>query len=393
MTYATVDKTRLPTATTLLLALTLALGGASCSDDGFTPGPEGDGGSTDTSSGPCTDGDKRCSGQDLEQCSGGAWTQLQRCDSSKICTEDLGCIDCLPSVERACKGANVHSCNPDGSFGALIEECLTEACQNGRCGGNCSAASQLIYVVDNEYRLLSFSPKDDAHTFTPIGKLNCPASGAWPAWGGGSTPFSMSVDRQAKAWVLYTSGEIFWVDTKNAACIKSPFVKGQGKFELFGMGFVSDAPGSSSEKLYIFGGEVGALDKGTLAKIDPGKLTIDPIGALALKDKSPELTGTGNAKLFGFFPAGAQSFVAEIDKATGALGKQWPTPVNGDVGAWAFAHWGGRFYIFVTIEDLFNENSMVLRLDPQTGKVDTIKEQLPYRIVGAGVSTCAPTID
>ena len=38
----------------------------------------------------------------------------------------------------------------------------------------------------------------------------------------------------------------------------------------------------------------------------------------------------------------------------------------------------------------------MLRLDPMAnngaGKVDTIIAQSPYRVVGAGVSTCAPVV-
>ena len=205
----------------------------------------------------------------------------------------------------------------------------------------------------------------------------------------------MSVDREAKAWVLYTSGEIFWVNTKNAACVKSSFVPGAAGYELFGMGFVSDAPGSTTEKLYIFGGAAGDISSGNLAAIDPKTMAISTIGSLANTGESPEMTGTGNAKLFGFFPNMDKSVVAEIDKATGALGQTWKTPLSGTVSAWAFAHWGGRFYIFVTVaEGLFGEhNSQILRLDPKSGKVDKIKEKLPFIIVGAGVSTCAPTIN
>ena len=67
--------------------------------------------------------------------------------------------------------------------------------------------------------------------------------------------------------------------------------------------------------------------------------------------------------------------------------------MQGSVTAWAFAHWGGRFYIFTTHSTLFGgESSKVLRLDPTTGKVTTLLNSSPYRVVGAGVSTCAPVV-
>lgn len=366
-----------------------------CSDDGFTSGKQD--GSVGSEGGlpPCNDGEKRCFSKSHRVCQGSAWVELGRCSQEQICVDDLGCVECLPSGGgTACKGNDVYQCNTNGTFGALVQQCLTEACTNGSCGqSKCSAESQLIYVVSDTYNLLSFSPT--TAKFTQIGKLSCPAGKSWPARGGDtSTPFSMSVDRQARAWVLYDGGEIFWVDTKTAACQPSGFVKGSAGYELFGMGFVSDEPGSAAEKLYIFGGKADAIENGNLATIDPKTQTITTIGKLAISGQSPEMTGTGNAKLFGFFPDGSQSIVAEIDKTTGAFVNTWKTPVAGDVQAWAFAHWGGRFYIFVTIvEGLFDTNSQVLRLDPGTGEVKIITQKLPNIIVGAGVSTCAPTID
>ena len=75
--------------------------------------------------------------------------------------------------------------------------------------------------------------------------------------------------------------------------------------------------------------------------------------------------------------------------------QQWKVPpLPGQVTAWAFSHWGGKFYIFVTSSpDGFTEKSQVLMLDPATGVAGTYLPSMPYRIVGAGVSTCAPVID
>ena len=43
----------------------------------------------------------------------------------------------------------------------------------------------------------------------------------------------------------------------------------------------------------------------------------------------------------------------------------------------------------MTIDD----NSMVIAVDRKTGKHQVVREHLPYRIVGAGVSTCAPLLE
>jgi hypothetical protein len=55
---------------------------------------------------------------------------------------------------------------------------------------------------------------------------------------------------------------------------------------------------------------------------------------------------------------------------------------------WAFAHWGGRYYQFVTTSD---GKGYIYRFDPQTKTNDLVQMNMKYPIVGAGVSTCAPT--
>jgi len=326
----------------------------------------------------------------LEECRSSAWAVVERCvDQGLACDPNDGCVSCAPGDETTCVGTEVHACNADGSIGALVETCITEACSFGACvSDGCSAESKLIYLVDDNFNLLSFSPANDAHEFKLLTRPQCHTSVPY------ATPFSMAIDRQGKAWVLYWGGELFYVNLKTGQCAPTNHVPKNRGYELFGMGFVSDAPGSDDETLYIFGGLEGAINQGTLATIDASTFQIDTIGSLALKDQSPELTGTGNAKLFGYFP-GTSAFVAEINKSTGAFVQEWPVPDVGVVTAWAFAHWGGRFYIFVTAAapGALEEKSMVLRLDPSDGSVDTVVEDMPYRVVGAGVSTCAPTID
>ena len=65
------------------------------------------------------------------------------------------------------------------------------------------------------------------------------------------------------------------------------------------------------------------------------------------------------------------------------------------LGGAAFAQWGGVFYIFATVDDPddFESNSTVRTVDRTTGRYRTIMTHVPYRISGAGVSTCAPERD
>jgi hypothetical protein len=155
------------------------------------------------------------------------------------------------------------------------------------------------------------------------------------------------------------------------------------------MGFVTDEPGGKTEKLYIAANDYTRR----LSYIDTSTdvPTAHSVGAIGASERHPELTGTSEAKLYGFWPVtGAPSFVQEINKATGAVvGTKWEL---GDplefVGAYAFAHWGGVFYVFVSSVD-----STVRAIDRKTGRYKMVMDSIPWRIVGAGVSTCAPERD
>jgi hypothetical protein len=353
--------------------------------------------------GNCTGGvPARCNGQTYQTCTGGHWTDQQTCNSPDICAPTIGCAACDPQLQRTCVGDGSYTCNADGTIGPEVQMCGFEMCQGGYCQGTdpCSDAAKLIYVVDDAYNLYSFNPAMNMNTFTLIGALSCPAGPSWPAWGGmgAATPFSMSVDRSATAWVVYTSGEIFHVSTTDASCQPTSFVAGTNGYQLFGMGFSSDTPGATTEQLFISGGDASNLAAGNLGDLDPTTLQISTKGPLPQEENSPELTGTGNAELFAYFP-GTQvstSFISQLDRNTGALtGTKWNVPpLSGQVYAWAFAQWGGRYYVFVTDTDPLDptgaKNSKVILVDPMTNTATEILHNLPYYIVGAGVSTCAP---
>ncbi len=373
---------------------------AACSP-GRTGGPDDPGGGANPDAGTggdaCTAGQSRCNGANLQICQGGTYTTQTACAASTVCDVGLGCVQCKPNNSPLCVGDNVYTCNADGSLGAMTQMCPAGQCRSGACTNDCgNGSTTLIYVVDEQYNLLSFDPSGDKNTFKRIGSLNCPASASWPAWGGigPATPFSMSVDRTGHAWVLYTSGEIFLVSTVDASCQKTAFAPGQLGFQLFGMGYVSDMAGSPSETLFISGGAADQAGLGNLGRVDPKTLAVTTVGALPQTQVGPELTGTGNGELYGYYPGTASSMVAKMDKTTGQSAQAWPlSGLGNQVKAWAFAHWGGRFYIFVTTDDgLGNTNSQVQLFDPAKKTAKVILNNIPYIIVGAGVSTCAPVI-
>ncbi|MFN3202870.1 MAG: hypothetical protein ACE366_31040 [Bradymonadia bacterium] len=339
----------------------------------------------------CVEGVTLCNGQTYSICRGGIYEPVEVCES--MCVPGVGCGACDPASPQVCVGDDLYSCSSEGALSAQPVQTCDSGCMFDACVGGCDEGSELIYVVDSDNTLLSFDPRTLA--FNRLGVLNCPAALPWPDWSRNqASPFSMSVDRFGRAWVLYTSGEIFWVDiNNNLACERSPFVPGTEGFELFGMGFVTDTPGGNNESLYIAGGPVGSLERGQLARVDPNTLTVERLGPLNISDFGPELTGNGDAELWGYFPGGSPQ-VARIDKGSGADEERWRLPgFVAQPRAWAFAHWGGRYHVFITDTDGFgNLTSEVIRFDPVAATAETVATNLPYVIVGAGVSTCAPTV-
>ena len=251
-------------------------------------------------------------------------------------------------------------------------------------GGNqdgCSDAAKLVYVVSDDDMLFSFKP--DTMEFKPIGALDCPA--------GGATPNSMAVDRDGTAWVNYSDGALFKVSTTDASCAATTFKKNQSGFVRFGMAFASNGPGSKEETLYVVG--IEALNNGKgLAKIDLGTMTLTTIGDFSgnLAGKGAELTGTGEGKLYGFFTTSPNATLAQIDPTSGATSNNVNLVGVNTGQAWAFSFWGGDFW-FYTSNGV--SPSTVTRFQPaDSNKISNVKQDVGgFKIVGAGVSTCAPT--
>jgi hypothetical protein len=261
-------------------------------------------------------------------------------------------------------------------------------------GSDCAVATQLIYVLSEENDLYSFDPL--AKVFKKIGPLACPTS---------MQPNSMAIDRHATAWVNYvqsdglgndTAGSIFEVSTADASCHPTNVALPSGFYRL-GMGFSVDAPGAKTETLYVTGtsGGLGQSSPG-LGKIDLASMALTPVGAFTgpLAGQNAELTGTGDARLFGFFTTQPIN-VAEIDKASGAIKSATPLPAVEVPVAWAFSFWGGDFYLYTAPNPNTDpgRTSNVTHYRPSDGSVDTTyMTNVGFRIVGAGVSTCAPIV-
>lgn len=240
---------------------------------------------------------------------------------------------------------------------------LPDAGPTGDAAMGCSTEATLVYVVDSQRNVYSFEPK--ALKFTPVGSLSCMSTGT----------FSMAVDRNAIAYVLGIDGKLARYDIRTKACSMLPFASSQHGFTTFGMGFASNSKGSSDETLFV----ASAIGLG-LAKIDTSTLLLDPIANFDKLGGRVELTGTGDGQLFGLFE-GTPYVLGEVEKTTAKVLSQAPQPPT-NVANFAFAFWGGEFYSFIAKD--------VIRYSPST-KASAKVTSVAFDVVGAGVSTCAPT--
>lgn len=341
----------------------------------------------------CVEGALLCQDEEVITCVSGSLTSPEACAEGLSCFPGRGCAACAPGVSSACLEDAVYRCGPDGQLGEKVEDCPT-SCALGSCVGDCAPGSELIYTVDSDDGLYRFDPR--THEFTFVGILDCPAGAALPGFGDGpSHPFSMAVDRHGRARVLYGSGELFNVDTQTASCLPTEHEPGAGGFDLFGMAYVSDGPGSSQERLFIAGGAVGDLGSGRLASLTGPSPVV--LGSMSEHEFGAELTGNGNGELFAYWPGG-ESEVARLDKTTGGIDERWSLPrLQATPSGWAFAHWGGRAFVFISTMDARGEvTSQILRFDPEgaggAGDSVVVVADVGRVIVGAGVSTCAPVV-
>ena len=245
--------------------------------------------------------------------------------------------------------------------------------------GDCSEEAKLVYTVDSAGTLYRFDPPN--HSFELVGTMDCESMG---------TPFSMAVARNDKAYVLFWNGSsctaLNQVSIYDATCEQATeFECGQLGFDTFGMGFATDGPDTTEETLYV-GKSDFASTGSQLGYIDTDTWELVPIGPLS---DSPEMTGNQDGELWAFFAWAATPKVSQIDKTTGEESNTVYIDELGGSAAFAFAYWGGDFYLFHAPS---GEHTTVYRL--HEGELEEWVNQMDtgFSVVGAGVSTCAPTV-
>jgi hypothetical protein len=253
----------------------------------------------------------------------------------------------------------------------------------------CAPNADLIFVLSDSAELWAYDPP--ANTFTQFGAFNC---------GPPANTFSMGVSREAVAWVMYrppaSNGDIFHVAINNAnQCDDPGYTPGQEGFFLFGMAFASNSEQDPCDKLYAHTFDDIEWSEGPgvgmLGVVDPDTLQLTKLGDIDYN--GGELTGTGDGRLYAF--AGVpDAKLVQYDKDTAQVVETLPLSGLQLTYAFAFAFWGGDFYFF-TENGMMGSNSKVTHLDYDESEgagqaLTTINTSAPIRVVGAGVSTCAP---
>ena len=226
----------------------------------------------------------------------------------------------------------------------------------------CAEETTQIYVVATDKGFYRFYPAE--LEFKRIGTLGCPTRAG---------TFSMAIDRKGTAWVEYTDGSVYAVNTYDATCKPTSFKAGQTGFENFGMGFALDTDDpKGGEKLYVAGDGLATLDTKTFDLKFIGSLTYG----------RTELTSIGS-QLYAF--SVESGVVARLNKQTAATEATHRTSAIDAEAGFAFAHWGGSFWLFTG-----RSTSTVTNYSPTTDESKVVLQNTGMLIVGAGSSTCAP---
>ena len=230
----------------------------------------------------------------------------------------------------------------------------------------CKGETQFVYVFTQTATIYRFDPT--SLTFAELGRPNCPTSVG---------PYSMAIDRYGVAWLGYRNGSVHKSPLGSLECTEILLQRPAGANLIkFGMGFSKDES-ESGESLF--------LGNNGLWKANPRTLEVERIGQAQPMGSTFELTGTGDGQLYGF--DNKNGVVVRLDPVTGDALEIHRTSAIG--GAWAFAQWGGAFWLFTSGDSTLN-NSSVTRYDPVTRTSTVVVEDAGFVIMGAGVSTCAP---
>jgi hypothetical protein len=237
---------------------------------------------------------------------------------------------------------------------------------------NCAESAKVVYLVTEQSYLYAFDPRESGlAAYRRIGMLSCETA---------STPQSMSVDRLGKAYVFYSSGHLYYVNTSTAECTPTGYqhpVSPTKSFNQLGMGFTAETPDSDRQVLFIQSPDFG------LATVDLQSLAVNKLNVLP--SVVAELTGGPDAVLFGFQADTAE--LSQVDRTTYQTRSIHKFSLTG-VGAFAFSRYAGVFYIFTAPS--MSAMTTTTMYDPQTNTESVRDRDIGVTVVGAGQSICVP---
>ena len=236
---------------------------------------------------------------------------------------------------------------------------------------DCDSTSDLVYVIDrSDEALFVFDP--ESLSFELVGELDC---GIFAG-----SPGSMSVARNGVAYVRYSDNTVYAVDLETMECEETDFEV--GSFGAFGMGFATDSSSTWRDTLYI-------ANRHSLASLDTETWSRRLSGGVSSQS---ELTGNADGELWAILPLEEPAQLARLNKSDAAVEETLylsGTPDPMDIDAFAFATWGGDFWVFIRTYGM-GESSDIYRVS-RTGSTTKVANNIGMDVVGAGVSTCAPT--
>lgn len=237
---------------------------------------------------------------------------------------------------------------------------------------DCVTTSDLVYVLSrSDNRLYTFDPA--SLSFTSLGTIDCRTS---------QTPGSMAVSRDGVAYVRYADDAVYAVDLATLTCSSTAYSDRRTGFDSFGMGYATDSADTWRDRLFV----ANASDLGVL---DTSTWSITTVGRMPSQS---ELTGNADGELWAMLPLERPAELRQLDTTTGATLttlrlSSFPDP--SDIDAFAFATWNGDFYLFVRMYGM-GSTTDVYRVT-STGTMTTVLTDIGFDVVGAGVSTCAPS--
>ena len=237
---------------------------------------------------------------------------------------------------------------------------------------DCEDTSDLVYVIDKDSEnLYLFHP--DTLSLERLGTLDC------DYW---SSPASMGVARDGVAYVRYSDDSVYEVDLETLQCNPTGYRENQTHFGSFGMGYATNSSSTWRDQLYI-------ANESKVATLDVDSWQVNNLGSLP---SQAELTGNAEGELWGFLPLETPAELVQLGKADGQIIETirmpgFPNPY--DIDTFAFATWGGDFWLFVRTSGMGSSTDVYqVTLD---GNMTRVVENIGNNVVGSGVSTCAPT--